>query len=225
MAALAVSACVHRGPQRVSVPVADAALPADVYGQGLEGVVLVAHGGYSTRESWAEEAQLLANSGFRVLVLETRGAIAFRAGRETDCLYDAHCIAQDIVAAVRRLRSDGARSVAVIAGSAGGGAAAQASIDAPGLVDRLILLAPMSIDTPERATGSKLVIVARDDLGPEGRPRLADIREQYDRTPDPKELLILDGSAHGQRIFWTDQDEALRRAIIQFLRASDKTPI
>jgi dienelactone hydrolase len=220
-AASVVPSCARLRPQVVSVPVAGTVLPADVYGQGREGVVLVAHGGYSTRASWAEEARGLANDGFRVLVIETRGAIAFRAGRETDCLYDAHCMAQDVVAAVRRLRLEDVRSVAVIGGSAGGGAAAQASIDAPGIVDRLILLAPMSIDTPERTTGSSLVIVARNDLGTGDRPRLTQIREQYDRMPDPKELLILGGSAHGQRIFATDQGKALRRAITLFLRAPE----
>lgn len=204
-------------------PVAGTAPPADIYGQGREGVVLVAHGGYSTRASWAEEAQVLADAGFRVLVFETRGAIALHAGRETDCLYDAHCMGEDVVAAVGRLRSEGARSVAVIGGSAGGGAAAQASIDAPGLIDRLILLAPMSIDTPERITGNKLVVVARDDLGPGGRPRLTEIRQQYDQMPGPKKLLILEGSAHGQRIFGTNHQNALRLAIVQFLRAPATT--
>jgi len=43
------------------------------------------------------------------------------------------------------------------------------------------------------------------------------IRAEYDKAPDPKELMILEGSAHAQFIFQTDQGERLMREILRFL--------
>jgi hypothetical protein len=43
--------------------------------------------------------------------------------------------------------------------------------------------------------GRKLFIVSRDDPQADGSPRLIKIREQYEKAPPPKQLLILDGSA------------------------------
>ena len=48
----------------------------------------------------------------------------------------------------------------------------------------------------------------RDDANDAGL-RLPRIRAQYEKSPDPKELVILEGSAHAQFIFETDQGERL----------------
>jgi hypothetical protein len=71
--------------------------------------------------------------------------------------------------------------------------------------------------------GRKLFITCRDDLGPGGKPRLDNIREHYKRAPAPKELVILDGSAHAKFIFATDQGERLMREILRFLCTPTKT--
>jgi hypothetical protein len=39
------------------------------------------------------------------------------------------------------------------------------------------------------------------------------------QTPEPKELIVLEGSAHAQFIFATDQGERLMREILRFLSA------
>jgi esterase/lipase len=125
-----------------------------------------------------------------------------------------------VLAAVRYLRKTGAKSLSVVGGSMGGGAAADASIAAkPGEIDRLVLLAATASRTPEKVKGRKLFIVARGDLGPGDVPRLPKIRAQYERTPGPKKLVILDCSAHAQFIFETDQGERLMREILRFLSA------
>lgn len=49
--------------------------------------------------------------------------------------------------------------------------------------------------------------------------RLAKIRKQYEKAPGPKEMVILDGSAHAQAIFETDQGTRLMREILRFLSA------
>ena len=50
-------------------------------------------------------------------------------------------------------------------------------------------------------------------------PRLPGFQKQYEKIPEPKHLLILDGSAHAQFLFQTDQGERVMREILQFLSA------
>jgi pimeloyl-ACP methyl ester carboxylesterase len=123
----------------------------------------------------------------------------------------------DVLAAVDYLRAHGAKSVAVIGASMGGGASANAVVKGkPGAIDRLILLAPVPIENPERIIGPKLYAAAQGD------PITPQVREQYAKAPEPKELLILDGSAHAQFLFTTDQGERLMKEILRFLGAANK---
>jgi dienelactone hydrolase len=127
----------------------------------------------------------------------------------------------DVLAAIHYLRDCGLKSVSVLGASFGGGAAAEASIKTePGELDRLILLAHAPIDHPEKMKGRKLFILARDDFsGDQKIPRLPAIRAQYEKAPGPKDLVLLDGSAHAQFIFDTDQGEKLLSEILKFLAA------
>jgi pimeloyl-ACP methyl ester carboxylesterase len=171
------------GQVPVSIPAPGGAIDADLYGAGARAVVL-AHGGRYTKAAWKRQAEALAAAGFRVLAFDFRAAVRARAGGDSACLYDETCLAADVLAAVRFLRSSGAMSVSVVGGSLGGGAAAQASVEAgAGEIDRIVLLAHAPIAAPERMKGEKLFIVARDDLGAGGVPRLAGIRDQYERAP------------------------------------------
>jgi hypothetical protein len=54
-------------------------------------------------------------------------------------------------------------------------------------------------------------------MGPGNVPRLKRIQIQYDQSPDPKELLVLDGDAHAQFLFETNQADRLLQAILKFL--------
>jgi len=122
------------------------------------------------------------------------------------------------LAAVRYLRQSGAKTVSVVGGSFGGTAAGEASIEAkPGEIDRLVLLAAW-VDTPEKLKGRKLFIVARDDANDDG-PRLPKIRANYKKAPEPKQLIVVDGSAHAQFLFQTDQGERVMHEILRFLSA------
>lgn len=47
--------------------------------------------------------------------------------------------------------------------------------------------------------------------------RLPEIREQFERAGDPKELVILEASAHAQFLFETGQGERLMDEILNFL--------
>ena len=215
MAALVLAGVT--GPQeRVSFPTQDGGLVyADMYGKGGRGVVL-AHGGRFDKASWEKQARALAEAGFRALAIDFRGYGQSRGGAQSRSLDDG--LRFDVLAAVRYLRETGAKTVSVVGASMGGGAAAEAAVEAaPGEIDRLVLLAHAAIEHPERLKGRKLFITSRDDPRADGSPRLVKIREQYERAPDPKELLILEGSAHAQFIFETEQGERLMREILRFL--------
>ena len=67
--------------------------------------------------------------------------------------------------------------------------------------------------------GRKLFVVARGDLTGSGRPRLDSIREQYERAPEPKELIVLEGDAHAQFLFDSPQGDRLRTELLRFLSA------
>jgi alpha-beta hydrolase superfamily lysophospholipase len=99
----------------------------------------------------------------------------------------------------------------------GGAAAADASIESqPGEIDRLVLLAAWTAGPAEKMKGRKLFIVARDDANDDG-PRLPRIRANYERAEGPKKLIVVDGSAHAQFLFATDQAERVMHEILNFL--------
>ena len=203
----------------VSFPTQDGGhIYANLYGKGERGVVL-AHGGRFNKESWDKQARELVQAGFRVLAIDFRGRGKSRGGSQAQAPDDG--VRFDVLAAIRYLRKSGAKTVAVVGASFGGGAAAEASIETePGEIDRLILLAHSPIEKPEQMKGRKLFILTRDDFSGDNKiPRLPKIRDQYERAPGPKELVILDGSAHAQFIFATEQGERLMREILRFLSA------
>jgi pimeloyl-ACP methyl ester carboxylesterase len=189
---------------------------ANLYGKGDRGVVL-AHGARFNKESWKKQAEALEKEGFRVLAIDFRGYGESRGPGQSDP--PSAPLHLDVLAAVRYLRKNGAKTVSVIGGSMGGSAAGAASVEAePGEIDRLVFLGSGgNSKAPEKMKGRKLFIVARDDPGPGDVPRLPKIRENYEKTPGPKELIVLEGSAHAQHLFATDQGERAMREILRFL--------
>jgi pimeloyl-ACP methyl ester carboxylesterase len=201
--------------QIVSFPTQDGGVVyADVYGDGDRGIVL-AHGARFNKESWEKQARTLARSGFQVLALDFRGYGKSRGPGQADPL--SAPLYLDVLAAVRYLRKRVAHSVSVVGASMGGGAAGDASIASePGEIARLVFLAAAPNGTAEKLKSASLFIVARDDASGDGL-RLPGIRAQYDRAPEPKELIILDGSAHAQFLFQTQQAERVMQEILRFL--------
>lgn len=193
-------------------------LYADLYGSGDRGVVL-AHGGRFKKESWQPQAQSLAKAGFQVLAFDFRGFGRSHGPGDSD-MFTAP-MQLDVLAAVRVLRKNGTKSVAVMGGSFGGGAAADAAIASqPGEINRLILLAAEPSGPAERIKCPLLVIVAQDDANDEG-PRLPRIRAWFDKAPQPKKLVVLDGSAHAQFLFQTEQADRVMKEVLRFLAANE----
>jgi len=201
--------------QTISIPTEDGGrVCADLYGQGTRAVVL-AHGGRFNKESWREQARALVSDQFRILALDFRGFGCSTGPGQTD--FDTAPFENDVLAAVRYLKAHGAKTVSVVGGSFGGGAAGDASIKSPpGEIDRIVFLGTAPNLPAEKLKSRALFIVAREDANDAG-PRLPGIRAQYDKAPQPKELIVLEGSAHAQFLFQTDQSDRVMREIRRFL--------
>lgn len=187
---------------------------ADLYGNGDRGLVL-AHGGQFTKSGWETQAHAFSDAGFRVLAIDMRGYGQSKGDPSRPGDYYL-----DVLAAARYLREHGAKTVSIVGASMGGGAAAEASVHArDGKIDRIVLLAHSSIEHPERMKARKLFITARDDPRADGTPRLVQIRDQFTKAPEPKELVVLEGSAHAQHLFKTPAGAQLMKEILRFLTA------
>jgi len=216
--AVVVLAGVTGAQDHISFPTLDGwTIQADLYGTGDRGVVL-AHGGRFEKGSWEKQARALVKAGFRALAIDLRGFGLSKEGPQSARSDFGSPL--DVLAAVRYLRENGAKTVSVVGASMGGDAAEGALGESKlGEIDRVVLLAHGAYGPPEKLKGRKLFIVSRDDLGSGDKPRLPKIRAQYEKAPEPKELVILEGSAHAQFIFQTDQGERLMREILRFLSA------
>jgi pimeloyl-ACP methyl ester carboxylesterase len=203
--------------EHLSIPTSDGGvLAADLYGKGDHGVVL-AHGGRFNKESWSKQARELEAAGFRVLAFDFRGYGRSKGPGQKD-IFTAP-LHLDVLAAVRYLHRTGSKTVSVVGGSLGGGAAGDASIASqPYEIDRVVFLGSAPNGPAEKLKSRSLFIVARDDASGDG-PRLPGIRRQYENAPQPKEMIILDGSAHAQFLFQTDQAGRVMKEIIRFLSA------
>lgn len=201
----------------VSFPTEDGGVVfADLYGTGDRGVVL-AHGGQFNKESWAKQAEVLVRAGFQVLAIDFRGYGKSHGPGGSDPM--SAPLHLDVLAAVRYMRKNGAKSVSVIGGSMGGSAAGDASIAShPGEINRLVLLGAAPDGPANKLKSAILYIVARDDADGD-KPRLPHIHAQYLKSPQPKRLIVVDGSAHAQFLFQTNQSTRIMQEILRFLTA------
>ena len=199
----------------VSIPTSDGGVIfADLYGSGEKGLVL-AHGGQFNKESWRPQAEQFAAAGFHVLAFDFRSYGKSHGPGDKD-IYTAP-LHLDVLAAVRYLHSIGAKTVSIVGGSLGGGAAGDASIaSAPGEIDRIVFLGSSPNGPADKLKCASLFLVARDDSNGDG-PRLPGIRAQFEKAPEPKKLVVLDGSAHAQFLFQTPQSKRVMDEILQFL--------
>jgi dienelactone hydrolase len=216
IAGLILLTCVAAAQKPVTIAVPGAAVPVhgDLYGSGSRGVVL-AHGGRFNKESWAPQARAFARAGFTVLAINFRGDTVHADGSPSAEGSDADNAA-DVLASVRALHRMGVKSVSAIGASLGGDAVGEADAASPGEFDRVVFLGSEGGDHPEKLTGRKLYLVARDDRSGDAL-RLPGIEEHFARAPQPKKLVIVDGSAHAQYLFETSEGPRVMREILEFL--------
>jgi pimeloyl-ACP methyl ester carboxylesterase len=204
-------------PTLVSFPTEDGGTVfAHLYGEGKRGVVLV-HGGRFKKESWREQAHYLTKAGFRVVAIDLRGYGQSKGPGQED-IFSAP-LYLDVLAAVRYLKASGAKTVSVVGGSLGGGAAADAATVAkPGEIAGVVTLGGlMGRKKSEDVKVPLLVITTRKDANADGL-RLPGIQTAFDKVPGNKELVILEGPAHAQFMFDTDLAGEVMERILKFLK-------
>jgi pimeloyl-ACP methyl ester carboxylesterase len=208
-------AAVASAQQNISFPTEDGGhVCADLYGRGSK-AILLAHGGRFNKESWREQASTLASAGFQVLAIDFRGFGCSTGPGQQD--FDTAPFEKDVLSAVRYLKAHGATAISVVGGSFGGAAAGDASIKSqPGEIDRVVFLGAAPNLPADKLKSRSLFIVAREDRSGSGL-RLPGIQAQYERAPQPKQLIVLDGSAHAQFLFQSDQAARVMQEIVRFL--------
>ena len=111
--------------QTISFPTQDGGqICADLYGEAARAVVL-AHGGRFSKESWKDQARTLVSARFRVLAIDFRGFGCSKGPGQAD--FDNAPFENDVLAAVRYLKTHGVKTVSVVGGSFGGDAAGAAA--------------------------------------------------------------------------------------------------
>ena len=195
------------GFHEVSFATADGGkIVGNLYGKGSHALIL-AHGAVFNKESWHKFATTLSKEGFTVLALDFRGYGKSLPGSQEQALY------LDVLAAVEYLRSKEVKTVSLIGGSMGGGAVANAAVEAKeGEINSVILLSPVPIQTPEQMKAGKFLFIASRH-----EPLMPKVREQFERALEPKALKVLEGTAHAQHIFKTNQADELTKIIIDSL--------
>lgn len=205
--------------RQVFIPVVDRAsgkttqIASDLYGNGSRALLLL-HGGRFNKESWKDQAPVFARAGFLVLAINFRGDHANPDGSPGSYGTDEENAA-DVLAAVAWLHQNGAKSISAIGGSLGGDAVGNADAQS-GVFDKMVFLGSEGGDHPEKLRGRKLYIVARDDASGSGL-RLPSITRHYEQSPEPHQLIVLNGSAHAQFIFTTSNGSHLMRILLDFL--------
>jgi pimeloyl-ACP methyl ester carboxylesterase len=156
------------GQQTISFPTQDGGqIYADLYGNATRAVVL-AHGGRFNKESWRDQARALAAAGFRVLAIDFRGYGRSRGPGQAD--FDNAPFHNDVLAAVRYLKTQGVRTVSVVGATFGGAAAGDASIKSmPGEIDRIVFLGAAP-NLPAEKLKSRALFIALARL-PVNQPR------------------------------------------------------
>jgi pimeloyl-ACP methyl ester carboxylesterase len=205
-AVMLLAATMADAPAHVTFDTADhGRISADVYGEGTD-VVILAHGAGGNKSGWTPLAEALVEKGHRVIAFDFRGTGESTRGDETFALY------LDVLAAIRYARANGATRVGVLGSSLGGRAASEAAIEGkPGEIDRLFLLSPAwAPNAAQMHAGRYLYVVSKWE------EMFQDVKEQFERTPEPKRLEIMNESAHAQRIFQTEEGPRLKALVIEF---------
>jgi len=209
----AVTTLAPTEPEHVPFRASDGRLlEGTVFGSGSDAVVLGAMG-LSEMETWFPFAEVLAEEGFTVLAYNMRG----HGDSEGD--QQPFRVDIDASAAVDLMQQRGAQRVFFIGASVNGaGAIAVGAVfDLAGVVNLSGVSDIGGVDAVALApdvTEPKLFIAAEGD-----GPIPGMIQSVFDAAPEPKEIVVYAGDAHGTDLFGTHGDE-LTALLLDFLRSN-----
>lgn len=207
-------------PRAVTITATDGVtLTGTLYGAGATAIIL-SNMGDNDPGPWDAFAPQLAGRGYIVLTYKYRyptNSSSFDSGMANHTL-------DDLRAAIAFVRGQGAQKLVLVGASLGGMATAKAAaIEKP--IAIVIMAAPVDLAAFNfRVEASELRAIAAPKLfiGSEGDSTvpLADTRQMFDLSPDPKQLQTYPGSAHGVRLFKTEHGDDLRQRLIAFITAN-----
>lgn len=187
----------------------------NIFGSGNRWVIL-SHMRPTTQTSWFDFARYLANNGYIVLTYD------FRGYGKSGGSQDISNIDKDLDAALDFVIQYDAEKIFLIGASMGGTAslvvASRQTVDgvisfsSPTEIDSL-----SAIDKVGNIDAPKLFIASQGD---ENAAESANTL--FDASPEPKEIEILDGSAHGTFIFEKEPDNAeiVKQIVLDFLNSN-----
>lgn len=191
-----------------------------LFGKGAVGVVL-SHMLPADQSSWYDFAGTLADQGFLALTYDFRG---YCPGGDAGCSEGSKDIAaiwQDVVGAVRLIRSEGASKV-ILVGASMGGTASLVAATKPGVEPAAIvtLSAPESVEglvaddvVVQQISAAKLFIAGEFDT-----VAAQSAKAFYDSSPLPKRIEILPTPDHGTDLLTGSQGEVVRRLILTYVQ-------
>lgn len=193
-------------------------LQGTLYGSGTTAVILSTMGA-QRQETWAPFAREIAARGYLVLTYNFRYWVSDT--KMQDDLRDK--AAEDLRAAVALARGQGAKQIVLVGASLGALASIKAAGDSqPAAV--VVMAAPfgpfpalpsLQVDATDlqAIAAPKLFINTEHDEG----GFTESTRKMFEVAPDPKELHLYPGKAHGTDLFATDQADDLTRRLIEFI--------
>ena len=187
----------------------------NIFGSGNSWVIL-SHMYPTDQTSWFDFARYLADNGYIVLTYD------FRGYGKSGGSQDISNIDKDLEAALDFVRQYDAEKIFLMGASMSGTAslvvASKQSVDgvisfsSPTEIDSL-----SAIDKVGKIDAPKFFIASKGD-----KYAAKSANTLFDTSPEPKEIEILDGSAHGTFIFEEEPDNAeiLRQIVLDFLNSN-----
>lgn len=172
----------------------------------------MAHMFPTDQTSWFPLATSLASQGFTAFTFD------FRGYGESGGTREIARIDLDLSAAIRYAVGQQAEKIVLIGASMGATAALKVAADQP--VDGVVALSPPMVfrglsseKALPRISSPKLFLVSQKEMN----VSVASVRNQFRRTPPPKQMEILPGSDHGSRLLEGEQSERTMEIIVRFL--------
>jgi esterase/lipase len=193
-----------------------ATLNGTLYGNGATAVIF-SNMGANKQSDWSQVAERVARRGYMTLTYDNR---YWRANGTIDNSARVF-VPDDLRAAMKFMREQGAQRVALVGASLGSMAslkvgaetnpAAVVIMSSP--IDRQALPFLVTSDDVRAIASPKLFLVAENDaLGFTG-----DVKKMYEVARAPKQLELFAGTAHGTDVFKTSDGDVVIETLLKFL--------
>jgi dienelactone hydrolase/predicted GH43/DUF377 family glycosyl hydrolase len=196
----------------------DVILTGSLYGHGKVAVIF-SNMGDQHEDSWGAMPPVMADEGYTALTYEFRYWVNNKIDNNL-----AKFAADDLRAAIAFVREQGAEKVVLVGASLGGMATAKVAAD-QSAASVIIMGSPLSAPSiglqVEKAelqaiSAPKFFITSENDDTVDASALMA----MFDLAVEPKQIHVYGGSAHGTKIFDTDNGSDLRDRLLAFIQAT-----